>query len=215
MNTYKIVLFCVVLLFGTCAVNAGPIEKYHLTASNENNFAWFRVAKVGMRTVLKMLKEAGVKFSVNKSFVPYKAKQYKSHFKFAFVRNPWDRVVSCYCDKVLKKRYPAFASCYGKNFSYFVAFINRQNLANADRHIKLQTQLFPHKKVDFIGRFENFSRDLQYVFKKIGLKNVVIPRMNSTDHPHYSTFYDEYTKRIIANKYKADIEAFDYAFETQ
>ena len=38
---------------------------YNLTISEENRFVWFRVAKVGSRTILDIFKQANVKLSIS------------------------------------------------------------------------------------------------------------------------------------------------------
>jgi hypothetical protein len=68
-------------------------------------------------------------------------------------------------------------------------------------------------EVDFIGRLENFAEDLKLVTDTLGFKLEEIPKKNATKRPHYSHYYNEKTKQIIADKYKKDIKAFDYEFE--
>ncbi len=191
-------------------------SKYAMTASDQCKFLWFRVAKVGTRSFLSIFSEANIPLSLNCDSQYYDKGKYKDYFKFAFVRNPWDRVVSCYCNKVTNKAHRAFAECFDKDFEYFVDFINRQDLAKADRHIRLQVKLFPMDEVDFIGRFENFEVDLKHVLNIIGIDSTKkIPQNNPSKHMHYSHYYNERTKKIIAKKYKPDIKAFNYAFENE
>lgn len=185
---------------------------YNITASDTHKFVWFRVAKAGTRSILRILQE-NTKLSVDAYGIPFRPSRYADYFKFAFVRNPWDRVVSTYCNKVLTRKHLPFQACYGKSFDYFVDFIDKQDLVNTDVHIMLQTKLIPLNFVDFIGRFEQFTDDLQVVLQVIGLEGIDIPHINASTHSHYSHYYSERTKKIIGKKYKADIDAFDYAFE--
>ena len=60
---------------------------------------------------------------------------------------------------------------------------------------------------------ENFAKDFEYVCQKIGVSYDSLPYRHKTAHRHYSTYYNERTRKIIARKYKADIKAFGYAFE--
>lgn len=189
-----------------------PLVRYNITASHTHKFIWFRVAKVGTRTILSILQN-NVPISINDYSVPYSSKEYEGFFKFAFVRNPWSRIVSCYYNKVLTKCYPAFEECYDKDFNFFVDFINRCDVCNGDSHIKLQTKLFPINELDFLGHLENFSEDLKYVLEKLNISNIPIGHKNSSKHVHYSHYYTERTKTIIEKKYNADIKAFGYQFE--
>lgn len=186
--------------------------RYNITASETHRFIWFRVAKNGTRTILNIF-EQNVPLSVNDYKVPYRSKDYEGYFKFAFVRNPWDRVVSCYCSKILKKDHNAFQECYDKDFNYFVNFINQQDLTVADPHIRLQSTLFPLDELDYLGRFETFEEDLKYILSILKLDYVPIPKKNISKHQHYSHYYNEGSKNIIAKKYKKDIKNFGYQFE--
>lgn len=195
--------------------NSQNSRLYNITASAKNQFVWFRVAKVGTRTIYQILKEHNIPISKDGYALAYTPHEYENYFKFAFCRNPWARVVSCYFNKVVTKNYAAFAECYDKNFEYFVDFIERINLVTADPHIRLQTKLIPLDQIDFLGSLENFEEDLTYVLSIIGLENVTIPKVNVTNHTHYSKYYTKRTANIIARKYKDDIAAFGYSFENK
>ncbi len=201
-------------------LQAFPAPNYNFTISEgdteqkQTKFVWFRVAKVGTRSILALLDEAHIK-TTHVSGKKYDAQKYKNYYKFAFVRNPWDRIVSCYFNKIVPCCHPPFKECYGKDFNYFINFIARQDLNKADIHIRLQTKLFPVKELDYLGKLENFSDDLNRIFKKLGLASIDIPHYNSSVHAHYSCYYNDYTQRIIATKYKKDIKALRYKFQKQ
>jgi len=234
--TFRKILFCFITLFISTAFLKvfsqennfegkpyDPPTNYYPTVNDEYQFVWFRVHKVGTSTINQIFKRNNLSFSV---FIRHPAEfnlqDYKGYFKFGFVRNPWDRVVSCYINRIVGKntsKHSDLKECFDKDFDYFVDFIDRQDLTKANRHIRIQTSLIPLNEVDFIGRLETFSQDLQYVFSVIGLhdkeieKNKGIPKANASKHKHYSHYYAERTKEIIARKYKDDIEAFGYQFE--
>ncbi len=187
---------------------------YNTVISHRKKFVWFRISKTGLMTISDVLHRNNVISSYNYE-APYDNANYSDYFKFAFVRNPWARIVSCYFNKIATNFYkPFFDECYGKDFDYFVRFIDRQDLETADRHIKLYTKSMPIEEMDFIGRLENFSEDLPYVLKIIGCKKTDYLHKNKSDHAHYSTYYTDETREIIARKYKIDIETFGYEFET-
>jgi len=185
---------------------------FNITASNQHQFIWFRVAKVGTRTILDIL-EKHSELTISGYSVPFEAKKSKNYFKFAFVRNPWDRVVSCYHKQVVTKINPHYHACWDKDFDFFIDFIASQNLTRCDVHIKQQTALIPLKDVDFIGRFENFEEDLRYVLAAIGLSHAEIAHKNKSEHKHYSEYYTKRTQDIIYKKYRKDIKTFGYQFE--
>jgi len=148
--------------------------------------------------------------------------QFHSFFKFAFVRNPWDKLVSDYTRLWKNITFEMF-------LHYAEQAVNRhengEQFATKDLGAPLQSKVIeshfcPQYKfvtyndeiiVDFIGRFENFSHDTNKVFKIIGEKTRV-KHENSTSHSPYRECYNEKTKQKVADMYRKDIEMFNYEF---
>lgn len=189
-------------------------KKYDVRISDKKKFAWFKVYKGATRTIELILKKGVSDFSKVKQFGRYH-KKFDDYFKFAFVRNPWDRIVSCYFHKVVTRKAKCFEKCFGKDFTYFVNFIHRIDVASLDTnaHVRLQTKLIPVNKLDFIGKINNFNHDFKHVCDVIGITYDHVPHAHKTEHAHYTTYYTPRTKKIIAKKYKEDIEAFGFTFE--
>ncbi len=193
-------------------LSCSGLNLYNVTLSDAYRFVWFRVPKAGTNTIFNIL-ENHAAHTIRPSKTIFRSRRYKDYFKFAFVRNPWDRAVSCYLDKVKRKRMDFYRKCYDKDFEYFINFIKRKDLRFCDRHIKLQCLIFPMKGVDFIGRFENFEEDLKFVLNKLGINISEVPRLNAGKKgENYISYYNDETKRIIEEKYKKDIELFGYKF---
>jgi len=142
--------------------------------------------------------------SVLKQFIPEDT--FTGYFKFTFIRNPWDRLVSLYF--------------YHKRIRHLqdTTTFNEWVLSHKIPAYLLTPQLdyITNNKgstvVDFIGRFENLEKDWTYIAKKIGTNMKLIPA-NITKRKHYSLYYTEETKKIVTEIFKKDIEAFGYKFE--
>jgi hypothetical protein len=63
----------------------------------------------------------------------------------------------------------------------------------------------------FVGRFENLNKDWAYVASKIG-ESPVLPKVNSSNHIHYKTYYDDECIEIVADLYRKDIDILGYKF---
>ena len=180
--------------------------RYIIDKSADQQYVWFRVPKVGTSTIDNVLKK-----NTKRERLPNGVYRsiWDTYFRFAFVRNPWDRLVSTFIQKK-KINYGVYGSF--SSFSEFILSLPKQKLWRCDKHHRRQTDLFPLKSIDFIGRFENFEQDFNIVCDKIGIPHQELPHKNKTKHKHYTEYYDDETKQIVAEKYAKDIEYFGYEF---
>jgi chondroitin 4-sulfotransferase 11 len=137
------------------------------------------------------------------------------YFKFCFVRNPWERLVSNYFYK--KKRTDANRKKWKKS-SFGDYVLKRHGPTSHMQSLAKYSQLYwitdydENICVDFIGRFENLQEDFNIVCDKIGIPKQELPHTNKSKHKHYTEYYDDETKEIVAKKYAKDIEYFGYKF---
>lgn len=134
-------------------------------------------------------------------------KYWNDYQTFTVVRNPWDRVVSdfFYCKK---EKYVPENSSFRDEVIY--------NKDNKDRWkspcydwLTLNGKL----AVDNILRFENLKSDFEKMCHKLDLPNDInLPHLNKTHHRHYTEYYDDELRDIVAKKYKNDIKHFGYEF---
>ena len=143
---------------------------------------------------------------------------YKDYYKFTFVRNPWDRWVSEYkwsrrqkwAKQLKPMTFVQYCKCKKQNLASMYARKERV-------HLWTQVDVIKHclgrvDELSFIGRFENLQEDFNIVCDKIGIPRQQLPHKNKSKHKHYTEYYDNETREIVAKKYAKDIEYFEYKF---
>jgi hypothetical protein len=143
-----------------------------------------------------------------------------SKFSFTFVRNPWDRLVSSY--EYLKNggNCPLDAEDYLNLFSKYENFkemvLNWEEVFFDQIHFKSQSDWICDNDgniiVDFVGKFENLQQDFDIVCDRMQIPRKKLPHTNKTNHKHYTEYYDDEIREIVAKKYARDIEYFGYKF---
>ena len=67
--------------------------------------------------------------------------------------------------------------------------------------------------VDIILRLENINEELPRLFEKLQFRVKMLAKVNATQHDHYSKYYNEETKNLVAEHFVNDIQYFGYQFE--
>jgi hypothetical protein len=139
-------------------------------------------------------------------------RQFESYFKFGFVRNPWDRVVSLY------ERTEPLQMKAKMSFDEFVDWIQYSSATciHSSPH-RYQLDWFVDSSgnmlADFIGRFERLEQDWAFVADKLSITEKTLPHARANPRErHYTEYYDARTREIIAQKFRIDIEHFGYEF---
>ena len=149
--------------------------------------------------------------------------EYKNYFKFAFVRNPFDKMASEYkwfTNTEHEYPLPKVKEFYrGKSFKSFLeTFLNtatrkhRHRFGDPYHSLSYMTLLQPIEQIDFIGKVENLQEDFNVVCDKIGISKQELPHKNKSKYKHYTEYYDDETRQIVAEKYAKDIEYFGYEY---
>jgi len=138
-----------------------------------------------------------------------------AYFKFAFVRNPWDRLVSWYhmCMQVTTPN--PFSLYVRQHAPTFGDFITRTTTGIAARTTRNQVDYVTGDGgeviVDFVGRYERLQADLDEVGGRLGIP-AALPHLNRSSHRDYREYYTDETRDIVAARFARDLAQFDYRF---
>jgi hypothetical protein len=138
------------------------------------------------------------------------AKAYDALFKFAFVRNPWDRLVSRYAHLLRSKdrsRHSFISSL--EKFEDFLQWEMRRDSAHQYHYV---TNAEGRQIVDFIGHYETLAEDFAKVCARLKIQ-AQLPHANVSEHRDYRTYYTPETREFVAKKCRRDIEMFGYEFD--
>jgi hypothetical protein len=131
------------------------------------------------------------------------ADYWDDYFKFAFIRNPWEMVVSRY-------HMPFNEDCNAQSGNSLLYFLKNVILPDWEMGSP-QCSAYINEEIDFIGRYENYDADRQKVLDIVGVENRH-SHIEKTEHRHYSEYYDDETRELVAEMFADDIRRFGYEF---
>ena len=158
-----------------------------------------------------------------KKYKYFKDSKKPKKFSFTFVRNPWDRLVSAFkwlnsggCNRYDRMDADKYLKGFRNDFTGFVRHFNTNDTILEQLHFKQQYKWICDDDdkilVDYIGKFENLQEDFNIICDKIGIPKQQLPHNNKTKHKHYTEYYDDASREIVAKIYTKDIEYFGYEF---
>jgi hypothetical protein len=209
-------------------------DVFALIISHRHKFIFFAVPKTGTHSVRQALRahmgesdleQVGLFVKKRFSFPEFRdithghinARQIRavlgdevfgSYFKFAFVRNPFDRFVS-YC--AFMGRDGAFqANPRGYMRAviaqamppYRLLFLPQSDFLTADDG-KLV--------MDFVGRTEDMQESYDRICARLGVASANLGRVNASSHAHRDQYLDPAMRDWIGNFYARDFEMFNYS----
>lgn len=188
-----------------------------------------KVASTSIKTLLGVQPKGAVQGNLSN---PYEFKRLplprdqilnlRHYFIFGFCRNPWDRMVSMWKNfttgpsrQMLLTKHWKVDDPQQLTFESFIKLLDK-NQPRVNHHWVPQNMFLPADKIeiDFIGRIEHFDEDWKTIAEMTGMKDETCHEY-STEHDHYSTYYNADTLAIVSRLYEKDISLFDYTFEQE
>ena len=139
-------------------------------------------------------------------------KIWNEYFKFSFIRNPWDLVVSTYHwwletswddEQQTGQKVRAL-----KNFEEYVFSLYLRTETCSEYIMDGKGNCL----VDFIGRQESLERDFAYICGRLNLPNIELPQKNASQHRDFRSYYSQAMQETVAQKFKWDLKNFQYSF---
>jgi chondroitin 4-sulfotransferase 11 len=144
---------------------------------------------------------------------------FDSYFKFAVVRNPWDRLVSALA--WTDQKWVRGEELTVSGFDTQVRQLHDLLVTARTEPVQLPHYLYPQSLyifdaarrplVNFIGRYENLAADWRVICDKLGL-SIELPARMKSHHRDYREYYSPETRQRVADMYALDINLFQYEF---
>lgn len=147
------------------------------------------------------------------------------YFKFSFVRNPWDRMVSMYFFRLrtnslikvprIRKKFKGTPKIQFNDWLYEVfdpnsVYHHGNNCVGSQLNFLTDRQ--GNMLNDFVGRFENLQEDFNKLCDLLTIPRRILPVRNSTKHKHFSDYYNKDTVALVRKHHGVDAEYFGYEF---
>lgn len=145
--------------------------------------------------------------------------QFDGSFKFTFVRNTWDRLVSLYVYflrarpkarrdwKVLDSFDGYIRGITAGHWMVGIGYHNKRKLSQANP----QTEWL-RWGVDFIGRYETLDEDWRRLCDAVGMTHSPLERINPTEHGPYTDYYTDELRGLVAVRFAEEIDRFRFRF---
>ena len=148
--------------------------------------------------------------------------------KFAFIRNPYARIVSAYkmfhSSVRWRRVFPTF-----DDFIDLIQWFNihehavtnevsipvfMQRIEDIIHHCSsFHNPKYMINQMDYIGRVESLNEDLIKITDMLNIDPIQVKHLNKSKSEYdYRDFYSSFSKRIVSKIYQEDIERFKYQF---
>ncbi len=149
---------------------------------------------------------------------------FEEYFKFAFVRNPWCRVLSAYlflkkggCTTRDKQWSKIHLAKYNTFNDFALVWLNKINIYTQIHFIPQSHFIYDNEgktQINHVAYFENIEKEFEYL-RKIVNPNAQLQHLNKTSSKkiRYQDYYTPQTRKIVADLYQKDISLLKYKFD--
>ncbi len=134
---------------------------------------------------------------------------FDEYFKFAFVRNPWDWLVSSYnylCSNSIHRHHAQVAAM--NSFEEYADFEIKRGKRSQSVFVCDADQVI----VEYLGRFETLDDDFATVCRHLNI-DAGLPHVNESKHRDYREHYTDKVAEKVAEHWQSDIRLFAYEFD--
>lgn len=225
---------CMLYEFGHIVIDGLLYRAYapsKYLANDKKKYVYFQNPKVAASSIKASIYEENVNDDgsihtiMEKKMSRRWKKKWDSYYKFVFVRNPFERIYSCYENKYhdpskwIGQKQPFKYYLFGylsrdNGFDEFVKKACKIPDCLMDQHLKPQYLLIYKKdkiNVDFVGKYETLNEDFENVRKKFGFKK--LPHLNQSKRRNWMDSYTLELAEIVYERYKEDFLRLDYDYE--
>ena len=204
-------------------VYPSPKGDFSLKPFDEHRCIFIHITKTGGTSIAKSLfGYLPYHYTAIDYRVIYGRRNFEKYFKFACVRNPWDRLYSAY--RYLKAggwddKDKAWAKANLGAYDDFGTFVREwMSTDNIRKHLHFQPQCHficdtkGRLLVDYLAYFETINDDFEKIARRLNI-DAELGCHNVTPGNSYRDVYDEDTRKIVAGIYALDIALFGYDFD--
>lgn len=130
------------------------------------------------------------------------ADEWSSYFKFAVVRNPYEKVYSSY-----KRRHG------DRSFKEYLIWLNDNDIQRSANVIGSQKLWLGDKKDSvFVIRFENLNEGWEKVQQELNI-DIPLPHINSTEKDNYKDHYTSFCRKLVEKHFEWDFNNLGYTYD--
>ena len=133
---------------------------------------------------------------------------WRDYYKFCFVRNPFERMLSGYFWS--KKNREQRGAAPIAPFNEWIYTLSKNKISTWSRY-SLKNKI----AVDFIGKYENIETDIAHICKQINIPALKLQKAKAnirTDRRHYSQIINSNSRKYIEKVCQKEMQAFGYAW---